>query len=196
MSALEIGNQINGLVEAVEGRNRRCDFDRRSDLIIGNPGSQCCGAVCIQTICASVDCADCNNDKFFGFSIQPFAAGIGRRLSAAARRPADGLISEITLCENMTAKFSEKLPFGRYYVQEIATDEHYVLNGEKYLVNFEYMGQEMTTVSIDCGQFENKLIRGTVSGLKVDPDAEPVPVFVALFTSCKRQPAFCKSVLC
>ncbi len=88
--------------------------------------------------------------------------------------PADGLISEITLCEDMTAKFSEKLPFGRYYVQEIATDEHYVLNGEKYLVNFEYMGQEMTTVSIDCGQFENKLIRGTVSGLKVDPENEPL----------------------
>ena len=88
--------------------------------------------------------------------------------------PADGLISEITLCEDMTAKFSEKLPFGRYYVQEIATDEHYVLNGEKYLVNFEYMGQEMTTVSIDCGQFENKLIRGTVSGLKVDPEDEPL----------------------
>ena len=117
-------------------------------------------------------------------------------MTAATRRPADGLISEITLCEDMTAKFSEKLPFGRYYVQEIATDEHYVLNGEKYLVNFEYMGQEMTTMSIDCGLFENKLIRGTVSGLKVDPGAEPAPVRCFLCTSCKRKPLFCKSALC
>lgn len=45
-------------------------------------------------------------------------------------------------------------------MKEIATDEHYVLNGEKYLVNFEYMGQDIQTVSIDCGQFTNDLKRG------------------------------------
>ncbi len=53
----------------------------------------------------------------------------------------NGLITEVSLGEDMEAVFAEKLPFSRYYVQEIATDEHYVLNGEKYLVNFEYMGQ-------------------------------------------------------
>ena len=77
--------------------------------------------------------------------------------------PADGLISEISLDENMTAVIAEKIPFGKYYVQEIATDEHYVLNGEKYLVTFEYMGQEVTTVSIDCGQFVNELKHGKVA---------------------------------
>lgn len=35
----------------------------------------------------------------------------------------------------MAAKFDVQIPFGRYYVKEISTDEHYVLNGEKYLVN-------------------------------------------------------------
>jgi len=82
--------------------------------------------------------------------------------------PADGLISEASLDENMTAKFDTALPFGKYYVQEIATDEHYVLNGEKYLVNFEYMGQEVTTFSVDCGEFKNALKRGKISGKKVD----------------------------
>ena len=82
--------------------------------------------------------------------------------------PADGLISEISLAENMSAKFDTALPFGKYYVQEIATDEHYVLNGEKYLVNFEYMGQEVTTVTVDCGEFKNALKRGKISGKKVD----------------------------
>ena len=88
--------------------------------------------------------------------------------------PADGLISEISLDENMTAVIAEKIPFGKYYVQEIATDEHYVLNGEKYLVTFEYMGQEVTTVSIDCGQFVNELKRGKVEGIKVNESDEPL----------------------
>ena len=82
--------------------------------------------------------------------------------------PADGLISEISLAENMSAKFDTALPFGKYYVQAIATDEHYVLNGKKYLVNFEYMGQEVTTVTVDCFEFKNALKRGKISGKKVD----------------------------
>lgn len=88
--------------------------------------------------------------------------------------PADGLISEISLAENMSAKFDTALPFGKYYVQEIATDEHYVLNGKKYLVNFEYMGQEVTTVSIDCRQFVNELKRGKIEGIKVNESNEPL----------------------
>lgn len=88
--------------------------------------------------------------------------------------PADGLISEVSLDENMTAKFDVQIPFGRYYVQEIATDEHYVLNGEKYLVNFEYMGQDIQNVDIDCGQFVNLLKRGRIEGHKVDDKSEPL----------------------
>ncbi|MEO3218284.1 SpaA isopeptide-forming pilin-related protein [Ruminococcus bicirculans (ex Wegman et al. 2014)] len=98
--------------------------------------------------------------------------------------PADGLISEVSLAENMTAKFDVQIPFGRYYVQEIATDEHYVLNGEKYLVNFEYMGQDIRTVDIDCGQFVNLLKRGRIEGHKVDDKSEPLEnVVFGLFTA-------------
>ena len=98
--------------------------------------------------------------------------------------PADGLISEVSLDENMTAKFDVQIPFGRYYVQEIATDEHYVLNGEKYLVNFEYMGQDIRTVDIDCGQFVNLLKRGRIEGHKVDDKSEPLENAVfGLFTA-------------
>ena len=88
--------------------------------------------------------------------------------------PENGLIAEVSLGEDMKATFAEKLPFVRYYVQEIATDEHYILNGEKYLVNFEYMGQEMTIVSVNCGQFVNELKRGTVKGIKVNESDEPL----------------------
>ncbi len=88
--------------------------------------------------------------------------------------PENGLIAEVSLGEDMKATFAEKLPFARYYVQEIATDEHYILNGEKYLVNFEYMGQEVTTVSINCGQFVNELKRGKIEGIKVNESDEPL----------------------
>lgn len=88
--------------------------------------------------------------------------------------PENGMIAEVSLNEDMTAKFDAQLPFGRYYAQEIATDEHYMLGGEKYLVNFEYMGQEVTTVSFDCGTFENRLKRGNANGYKVNEDDEPL----------------------
>ena len=88
--------------------------------------------------------------------------------------PENGFIALVSLGEDMTATIAEKLPFSKYYVQEIATDEHYMLNGEKYLVNFEYMGQEMTTVNIDCGTFINELKHGSVSGKKVNEHGDPL----------------------
>ncbi len=88
--------------------------------------------------------------------------------------PANGLIAEISLDENMKAVFSEKLPFAKYYVREIAADEHYILSDEKYSVDFTYQGQETEVVSIDCGEFENKLKRGTVKGLKVGEYNKPL----------------------
>ena len=122
------------------------------------------------------------NDELFGIYGNDYYTSVRFGLFAAeditaadgSVIPADGLISEVSLDENMTAKFDVQIPFGRYYVQEIATDEHYVLNGEKYLVTFEYMGQEVTTVSIDCGQFVNLLKRGRIEGHKVDDKSEPL----------------------
>lgn len=91
--------------------------------------------------------------------------------------PQDGLISEVSLDEDFTAKFAEKIPFGRYYVQEISTDEHYILNGEKYIVSFEYMGQECTTVylnSNDGNAIKNYIIRGNAEGKKVSETDKPL----------------------
>ena len=112
---------------------------------------------------------DCYTSVSFGlFAAEDITAADGTVI------PADGLISEVSLDENMTVVIAEKIPFGKYYVQEIATDEHYVLNGEKYLVNFEYMGQDIRTVDIDCGQFVNLLKRGRIEGHKVDDKSEPL----------------------
>ena len=122
------------------------------------------------------------NDEKFGISAEESYKNVRFGLFAAeditaadgSVIPADGLIAEVSLNEDMTAVIAEKIPFGKYYVQEIATDEHYVLNGKKYLVNFEYMGQEVTTVSIDYGQFVNELKRGKIEGIKVNESNEPL----------------------
>ena len=122
------------------------------------------------------------NDELFGIYGKDYYTSVRFGLFAAeditaadgSVIPADGLLSEVSLAENMTAKFDVQIPFGRYYVKEISTDEHYVLNGEKYLVTFKYMGQEVTTVSIDCGQFVNELKRGKVEGIKVNESDEPL----------------------
>ena len=122
---------------------------------------------------------DCYTSVRFGlFAAEDITAADGTVI------PADGLLSEVSLDEDMTAKFDVQIPFGRYYVQEIATDEHYVLSGEKYLVNFEYMGQDIRTVDIDCGQFVNLLKRGRIEGHKTDDKSEPLENAVfGLFTA-------------
>lgn len=122
---------------------------------------------------------DCYTSIRFGlFAAEDITAADGSAI------PADGLLSEVSLDEDMAAKFDVQIPFGRYYVQEIATDEHYVLNGEKYLVNFEYMGQDIRTADIDCGQFVNLLKRGRIEGHKVDDKSEPLENAVfGLFTA-------------
>ena len=122
------------------------------------------------------------NDELFGIYGKDYYTSVRFGLFAAEDItaadgtviPADGLLSEVSLDENMTAKFDVQIPFGRYYVKEISTDEHYVLGGEKYLVNFEYMGQDIRTVDIDCGQFVNLLKRGRIEGHKVDDKSEPL----------------------
>ena len=132
------------------------------------------------------------NDKLFGiygkdnYTSIRFGLFASENITAAdvSVIPADGLLSEVSLDEDMTAKFDVQIPFGRYYVKEISTDEHYVLGGEKYLVNFEYMGQDIRTVDIDCGQFVNLLKRGRIEGHKVDDKSEPLENAVfGLFTA-------------
>lgn len=89
--------------------------------------------------------------------------------------PADGLIEIITLDENGAATANTDLPFGSYYVKEIATDEHYILSDTQYPFTFEYAGQDTETVEIkvnDGKPIENKLIYGSVSGKKIDENGE------------------------
>lgn len=88
--------------------------------------------------------------------------------------PADGLMETIGIDENGNAVFKTDVPCGAsLYVKEIGTDDHYILNGEKYPVVFEYVGQDVAKVQIQVNNgeaIENTLKRGKISGWKVDQD--------------------------
>ena len=91
--------------------------------------------------------------------------------------PADGLIEIISVDENGNAAFTADIPFGKYYVKELATDEHYILNDERHSFEFTDGGQTVKTVDIDVSggePFVNKLIYGSVSGKKIDENGEPL----------------------
>lgn len=86
--------------------------------------------------------------------------------------PVDSLITYANCDENGNITFNCDLPIGfKWYVKEMATDAHYVLSDEKYAFSTEYQGQEVQTIEItvnDGEPIENKLIHGTVKGLKTD----------------------------
>lgn len=63
------------------------------------------------------------------------------------------------------------LPFGSYYIQELETDEHYIISDTKYPFTFSYTNQDEDTVNIQINEgidIENTLKRGEIQGLKVD----------------------------
>lgn len=115
-----------------------------------------------------------NGDEVKNISLGLFAAE--ELVSASGTSiPADGLIEIISLSENGKATLKTDLPFGSYYVKELATDEHYILSDSKYPFTFSYAGQDTENVEIavnDGKPIETKLIYGSVSGKKITVNGE------------------------
>ena len=85
--------------------------------------------------------------------------------------PADGLLEIVSVNENGQAVCSTDLPFGSFYLKELSTDSHYLLNGETFPFTFEYGGPSVAVVEISANDGEaitNELIRGEIKGLKTD----------------------------
>ena len=81
----------------------------------------------------------------------------------------DSLLEVITLDENLTGTVTTDLPIGRYYLQEIATNEAYILDETQYPVEFTYQGQETATVEIVANNEQpiiNSLKKGQVELIK------------------------------
>ena len=81
----------------------------------------------------------------------------------------DSLLEVITLDETLTGTVTTDLPIGRYYLQEIATNESYVPDTTKYPIDFTYQGQETATVDIVANNGQsivNSLKKGQVELIK------------------------------
>ena len=98
--------------------------------------------------------------------------------------PKDGLLEIANCDENGNITFKTDIPVGaKLYVKEIATDNHYILSDEKYLVAFDYAGQDTALVEIKANGGEaikNDILYGSVKGLKIDRETEK-PIVGAKF---------------
>lgn len=113
-------------------------------------------------------------DEILNVSFGLFAADELVSLSGTSI-PADGLLEILTPDENGKAAAKTDLPIGSYYVKELATDEHYILNDTKYPVVFEYAGQDTAKAELFANEgeaIENELLYGSVSGRKTDENGE------------------------
>ena len=120
-------------------------------------------------------------DEVFGLGINDELAGVTFGLYAAEDLtaadgniiPADGLIEIVSINADGSASCQTDLPLGNFYLQERTTDNRYLIGSEKYPVTFDYAGQEVPTVKLAVNggnTIVNKLIYGSVTGMKLDED--------------------------
>lgn len=92
--------------------------------------------------------------------------------------PADGLIEVAGVQADGTLTFTADLPIGSYYVKEYSNNEHYLVSEEPYPITFHYNDETLAVVKIEVNNGEailNRIIRGSITGLKVNEVSEPLP---------------------
>ena len=92
--------------------------------------------------------------------------------------PADGLIEIAGVQADGTLVFASDLPIGSYYVKEYAVDAQYLISEETYPITFTYEDDTTAVVRIEVNNGEailNRIIRGSITGIKVDEQGEPLP---------------------
>ena len=124
-----------------------------------------------------------NNDEITSITFGLYA---GETITASDKTyiPVDALITSASCDKDGNITFDCDLPIGyRFYVKEISTDEHYILDDTKYEFNTEYQGQTVSTIDIKINNDKdilNKLIYGSVKGFKYDRETNE-PIENALF---------------
>lgn len=120
-------------------------------------------------------------DPVFGIGQNNELAGVSFGLYAAedltaadgSTIPAGALLEIVSVGLDGMARCNTDLPLGSYYMQERATNNHYILDDTKYPVNFTYAGPKnyIVKIKVNNGEaIENKLIYGSVSGKKSGED--------------------------
>lgn len=124
-----------------------------------------------------------NNDEITSITFGLYA-GETITVSDKTYIHADALITSASCDKDGNITFDCDLPIGyRFYVKEISTDEHYILDDTKYEFNTEYQGQTVSTIDIKINNDKdilNNLIYGSVKGFKYDRETNE-PIENALF---------------
>lgn len=85
------------------------------------------------------------------------------------------LLEVLTLDDTLTGTTTMDLPIGSYYLQEIATNEAYILDDTRYPIEFVYAGQDIPTVEVVANNglhIANSLKKGTLRITKKDADSQ------------------------
>lgn len=147
-------------------------------------------------------------NELFGLGMNDEVSNVSFGLYAAAdivaadgtKIPENGLIETKFCDENGEIVFSSDLPFGTYYVRELSTDKHYILNEEQFELTFDYQGQDFDIVRITANNdtaIFNSLIYGITGGLKVSSETNEglqyavIGLFPADTVEFTRENAFC-----
>lgn len=113
------------------------------------------------------------NDEYENIFFGLFAAEDIKALDGKVI-PKDGLIDVVGVDMFSQVQFKTDVPFGKYYIQEIETDEHYILSNEKFHFEFSYQGQDIEVVelTINNGKVRNIMIRGSIEGKKFGEEGQ------------------------
>lgn len=87
--------------------------------------------------------------------------------------PIDSLLEQIGVDADGTATFTADLPYGSYYIKELATGSYYLLDDSVYPIEFTDQGQDVAVVQLDINEgqaIQNTLLRGSLSIVKTSDD--------------------------
>lgn len=116
-----------------------------------------------------------NNGEIFSVSFGLYADE-NITSSSGVSIPKDGLITIAYCDEDGNVSFDCDLPIGyKYYVKELSTDCHYILDDTKYTFDTEYQGQDTELIEIKINEGKelvNKLIYGVLHGFKFDRETK------------------------
>lgn len=83
------------------------------------------------------------------------------------------LISVTTINANGNGVFAQNLPFGSYYIKELATDPHYILSTETYQIDVSYQGSNAITSDVSLASpIDNTPFFADISGVKTNDNSE------------------------
>lgn len=68
--------------------------------------------------------------------------------------PADSLMEILPVDEDGKVQTTSDIPVGTYYIQELRTNDGYILDTQKYQIEFVYQGEEISTVLIPVNNGE------------------------------------------